>query len=202
MGNRRAAVEETRARILAAARELLTSSDRYAEFSIPGVARAADVVRVTVYNQFGSKAGLLEALSDDLARHGGLHQLAAVVTEGDPAAGIDRFVAVFTGFWQSDRLIIRRLRALAALDPELDKAIAGRDERRHNGARALVERLPEQGRRGGLDTDTAIDVLTELTSFETYDALADGYRTPDQTTALIVDLARRALGVSDPHQES
>lgn len=75
------------ARILAAAREVLTNSDRYAEFSIPGVARAADVARVTVYNQFGSKAGLLEALSDELARHGGLHQLAAVITDGDPRRG-------------------------------------------------------------------------------------------------------------------
>lgn len=111
-------------------------------------------------------------------------------------------MAVFTGFWQSDRLIIRRLRALAALDPELGKAIAGRDERRRNGARTLVQRLPEQGRRGGLDTPTAVDVLTELTSFETYDALADGHRTPDQATTLIADLARRALGVTNPRQES
>lgn len=202
MGKRQAAGQETRCRILAAARELLTSSDRYAEFSVPGVARAADVARVTVYNQFGSKAGLLEALSDELANHGGLRQLAAVVTEGDPAAGVGRLVAVFTGFWQSDRLVIRRLRALAALDPDLEKAIAARDDRRRHAARTLLERLPDQGRGGGLDTDTAVDVLTELSSFETYDALATENRTSDQVTAVITDLARRALGISGPLQES
>jgi len=198
MGKRQAAVDETRARILTAARDVLTSSGRYAEFSIPGVARAADVARVTVYNQFGSKTGLLEALSDELASRGGLHRVATIVTEGDPAAAIGRFVAVFTGFWQSDRLVIRRLRALAALDPELEKAIAGRDERRRNGARRLVQRLPAHGQGGGLDTDTAVDVLAELTSFETYDALADADRTPDEATAVITDLAHRALGVANP----
>lgn len=201
MGKRHAAVQATRARILAAAREVLTSSDRYTEFSIPGVARSADVARVTVYNQFGSKAGLLEALSDELAHHGGLHQLAAIVSEGDPTAGMDRFVAVFTGFWQSDRLVIRRLRALAALDPELEKAIAARDERRRHGARTLLERLPDQARRADLDLHMAVDVLTALTSFETYDALATENRTPEQATAVITDLAHRALGTADPARE-
>ena len=70
LGQRQAATDETRARILAAARELLAASDGLTGFSIEAVARQADVARMTVYYQFGSKPGLLEALFDDLAARG------------------------------------------------------------------------------------------------------------------------------------
>ena len=198
MGKRQAAVEQTRARILAAARAVLTGSDRYTEFSVPGVARAADVARVTVYNQFGSKAGLLEALSDDLARAGGLTELTTVFDEPDPRMAVSRFITAFIRFWESDRLLIRRLRALAALDPELEKAIAGRDERRRRGARAVVRRLTSSVRPGGLDPESAVDVLTTLTSFETYDALAGDHRRGDEVAALVERLARAVLDLADP----
>src|ERR1700736_1948776 len=84
LGQRQAATEQTRARIIAAARELLIASDGFSGFSIDAVARQADVARMTVYHQFGSKIGLLEALSDSLAAHGGMEQLASAFRERDP----------------------------------------------------------------------------------------------------------------------
>src|SRR5712691_10076273 len=62
LGQRKAASEQTRARILAAVRALLMAPDGYSRFSIETVARQADVARMTVYHQFGSKLGLLEGL--------------------------------------------------------------------------------------------------------------------------------------------
>lgn len=59
LGQRQAATEKTRARIISAARELLMESTGYTGFSIDAVARQADVARMTVYHQFGSKIGLL-----------------------------------------------------------------------------------------------------------------------------------------------
>src|SRR6266568_8038011 len=76
LGQRQAATELTRARILNAARELLMSSNGYSHFSIDAIARQADVARMTVYHQFGSKIGLLEGLCDSLAASGGMEQLA------------------------------------------------------------------------------------------------------------------------------
>src|SRR5215472_15221569 len=76
LGQRQASTEQTRARIIAAARELLVARNGFSGFSIDAVARQADVARMTVYYQFGSKIGLLEALSDSLATHGGMEQLA------------------------------------------------------------------------------------------------------------------------------
>jgi AcrR family transcriptional regulator len=43
------------------------SPDGYARFSIEAMALQADVARMMVYHQFGSKIGLLEALCDTLA---------------------------------------------------------------------------------------------------------------------------------------
>ena len=60
---RQRAVDEGRERIVLAARALLEADDDE-PFSIDAVARRAGVARMTVYNQFGSKTGLLEALFD------------------------------------------------------------------------------------------------------------------------------------------
>src|SRR5713101_5406230 len=80
---RRAAAAETRARILAAARTLLGGGKDLPPFSLDGVARQAGVTRLTVYNQFESKRGLLEAVFDDMAQRGGLSELPAVFAEAD-----------------------------------------------------------------------------------------------------------------------
>src|SRR5260370_38951822 len=84
LGQRKVLTEQARARILTAARELLMASDGFSGFSIDAVARQADVARMTVYHQFGSKIGLLEALSDSLAAHGGMEQLASAFRPQEP----------------------------------------------------------------------------------------------------------------------
>ena len=77
-------VEAGRERIVAAARDLLEDDDAEG-FSIDAVARRAGVARMTIYNQFESKAGLLEALFDSLAARGPLGQIADVLKHGGPA---------------------------------------------------------------------------------------------------------------------
>src|SRR5437868_652736 len=64
LGQRQTTIEQTRARIVAAARELLATPGGIAGFTIDAVAAQAGVARMTVYNQFASKIGLLEALFD------------------------------------------------------------------------------------------------------------------------------------------
>ena len=55
---RQQAVDAGRDRVVTAARELL-EGDEAEGFSLDAVARRAGVSRMTVYNQFGSKAGVL-----------------------------------------------------------------------------------------------------------------------------------------------
>jgi AcrR family transcriptional regulator len=71
LGQRQTTTDQTRARIIAATRELLAANDLFSGFSVEVVARQAGVARMKVYYQFGSKPGLLEALCDSLARQGG-----------------------------------------------------------------------------------------------------------------------------------
>jgi AcrR family transcriptional regulator len=196
LGQRQAATAQTRARILAAARALLTADEGFAGFSIDAVARRADVARMTVYYQFGSRVGLLEALSDDLAARGGMERLADAFRRPDALAALEEFIAVFGRFWAADRLVTRRLRALAALDSDFAQVIRARDERRREGLRVLVQRLGKQhGQLASEANDEAVAVLHMLTSFESFDTLAGTTCSPVDITLLVQQLARAALGL-------
>jgi len=169
LGKREDAIGQGRRRILDAAREQLRTAAAYPGFTVEAVARRADVARATVYYQFGSKAGLLEAICDDLAEAGGMANLAYVFTNPDPSAAIGGFITAFAGFWAADRVVMRRLRALAALDPDVGAVIAARDQRRREGLAVLVGRLPAGAGPGAQE---AVQVLYALTSFESFDTLA------------------------------
>jgi AcrR family transcriptional regulator len=198
LGQRQAASAQTRARILAAAHELLTAPDDFSGFSVDAVARQADVARMTVYYQFGSKVGLLEALSDDLAARGGMEQLAAAFRLPDPLDALAAFIAIFVRFWTADRLATRRLRALAALDADFEQVIRARDERRREGLRVLVGRIATHP-DGSLHrpVEDAVDLLHTLTSFESFDTLAGDGRSADDVTLLLQGLARDVLTLHD-----
>ena len=84
LGQRQAVIDESRRRVLDAARELLAGPGGYQAFTVDAVARRADVARATVYYQFRSKTGLLEALCDDLAGSGETSDLPGAFTEADP----------------------------------------------------------------------------------------------------------------------
>src|SRR6201995_5707116 len=129
LGKRREAIDQSRQQVLAAARSLLAEPGGSA-FTVDAVARRADVARATVYYQFGSRSGLLEAVCDHLADLGGMDGLPAAFTDPDPRRGLDVFVGCFGRFWAADRAATRRLRALAALDPEVGAGVAGRGGRR------------------------------------------------------------------------
>ena len=198
LGQRQAATEQTRTRILTATRELLMASDGFSGFSIDAVARQADVARMTVYHQFGSKIGLLEALSDSLAAHGGMEQLANAFRRSEPLDALDEYITVFSRFWDSDRLVTRRLRALAALDADFEQVIRARDERRRQGLRVLVQRLVEKhGRPAPEAVEEVINVLYTLIGFESFDTLAGSTRSIEEVTPIVRRLAHAALGLNE-----
>src|SRR5216683_5416454 len=191
LGQRQAATEQTRTRIIQAARELFMAPDGFSNFSIDSVARQADVARMTVYHQFGSKVGLLEALCDSLAASGGMEQLASAFRRPQPLDALDEYITVFGRFWESDRLVTRRLRGLAALDADFEQVIRARDERRRTGLRVIVGRLVEKSGQPALAAlDEVIDVLYTLTSFETFDMLAGSTRTIEEVTPVVRRIAR------------
>src|SRR5215475_3351487 len=99
---RDAATAQTRERIVTAAATILGTAEGIHDFSLEAVAKAAGVTRLTVYNQFGSRRAVLEAVFDQVALRGGLHRLAEAVALADPHAAIDEVIAIFCAFWSFD----------------------------------------------------------------------------------------------------
>ena len=197
--SRAAASQRTRDRILTATRTILASDEGVAVFSLEAVARAAGVTRVTVYNQFGSKRGLVEALSDDLAVRAEIGaRLGAAFRSADALEALDTLIDAFAHFWTGDRVIIRRLHGIAALDPDIGRSDADRNRRRRDALTVLLRRLQvERGLPQADALEPIVDLLQMLTSFEAMDQLAGDDRTPAAVAPVIRRLAREALGVGE-----
>lgn len=196
LGKRQGQIDESRRRVIDAARALLAEAGSYRDFTIDAVAKKADVAKATIYYQFESKTGLLEAVCDALAEDGGMSQLSAAFTEPDPATALRLFIETFGGFWDVDRAAMRRLRALAALDPEVGAVISARDDRRGAGLRVLVGRLVDDGiAKSGIDPEDLVRMLQVLTSFETFDGLAKPGSALTSVVADVVKLAEASVGV-------
>jgi AcrR family transcriptional regulator len=196
LGRRQAAVDQTRTSILTAAGALLVARGG-ADFSIDSVARRARVTRATVYQRFGSRPKLLEALFDDLARRGGMGDLANAFGQPDSDQALARFIATFGRFWTAHRPIHRRLLALGALDAGLERTLQARQEWRREGLRVIVARLRERYGRPAADAQNeTIDLLFTLTSFQTFDVLAGPKRTPAEVAPILLRAARAVLGLT------
>jgi AcrR family transcriptional regulator len=198
MGKREAAASQTRTRILEAARQLLANESE-TELGMEAIARRADVSRLTIYYQFKSRPGLLEALYDHLATRGNMRRMAEVFHEADPSVALEKLVRTFVGFWSSDPVVIRRLRGMATLDTEIDQGIRARDARRQHAAREILRRtvLGRNKRLTPVEQNLAADVLSMLTSFESYDALARAGHNQGAIIATLTRMARAAVNSAD-----
>jgi AcrR family transcriptional regulator len=177
---RDAATDVTRTRIVAAARRLLTGGKDLPAFSLEAVAREAGVTRLTVYNQFESKRGLVEAVFDDIAERGGLFELRSVMADTDAMSSLRRVVAVFCRFWASHDRALAKLAGMTKLDRDIAASLKQRTERRRQVLAALVKRLPRVHEAADL-----VDILFALTSFETFEALSVRQRSAAAVELLI-----------------
>ncbi len=187
---RDAAADETRARIIAAARTLLGGGKDLPAFSLDGVARQAGVTRLTVYNQFESKRGLLEAVFDDMAQRGGLFELQAVFAEADADQALRRFVSVFCHFWATHGAVMPKFHAVIKLDDEIATSLNERAERRRPALAVLVKKLMPGTGKANADL---IDVLFALTSFEMFQALSVRNRSAKSVETLVYSLVKQAV---------
>ena len=138
-----AAATQTRQRIVAAAATILGTAEGIRGFSLQAVAKKADVTRLTVYNQFGSRRALLEAVFDERAARGGLHRVAEVMAGSDPQAGLMQVIVIFCDFWSFDPDTLGLLHAAGASDPEFGASVRERNERRRSLLSVLVRRIAQ-----------------------------------------------------------
>lgn len=185
---RDAAADVTRTRIMQASRRLLTGGKDLPAFSLDAVAREAGVTRLTVYNQFESKRGLLEAVFDDIAERGGLFELRSVMADADAMSSLRRVVAVFCRFWASHDRTLAKLAGMTKLDRDIAASLKQRTERRRGVLTVLVKRL-----RPAREPADLVDILFALTSFETFEALSVRQRSAAAVEALVWQLVEESV---------
>jgi len=190
------AASETRARIVAAAAEVLGATP-YAPFSLESVARMAGVTRLTVYNQFGGRRAVLEAVFDETASTAGLDRLGEAITVPDPHQALALVVERFCAFWEAGRQTHRRLQAARAVDPDLDEALRERNERRRRLLGVIVDRLAQRGAVRSEAAPDLVDVLHVLTGLHVFADLAER-RSAETAHQLIWQMADSALRRAGP----
>jgi AcrR family transcriptional regulator len=172
---RDSAAAQKRRDVIDAAAHFLREEPSVAKFSLDAIAKRAGVTRLTVYNQFGSRSGLLEAVFDGIARRGGLSRLSDAISDPDPGLGLDRLVEIFCGFWSGDAAI-GRLQDAGASDSEFGLAVQQRNERRRPCIREILQRIhPKQA--PVLERDS-VDLVFALTSYAVYRSLSIGRKAP------------------------
>jgi AcrR family transcriptional regulator len=194
LGRRAEAIEETRQRILAATREVLVRND-YRSTSLDEIARAADVARATVYYQFGSKRGLLEAVVSDIEQRAGQAAVRDAVELADPVDALRQAFLSGCRFWAAEHALVRRLTGLAAVDTEIKRVITEVQRHRLPLLTGLVERLSAARRLStSVPPGRALDVLWMLSSFEAFDQLFAERQLPvDEVAEALADVAVRAV---------
>ena len=188
---RAAAAAKKRDRVIDAAARSLREDASIASFSLEAVAKAAGVTRLTVYHQFGSRRGLLEAVFDGIARQGGLTEIADAMAMSDPHAALDRLVEIFCAFWNRDPAV-GRLHEAMATDPEFAQALIGRNERRRKTVNVLIGRMAGKTALPRARRD-AVDLIFALTSFAMF-AMLRTDRSVEEVCALVKSACHGALG--------
>ena len=191
LGKRLEQMDESRAAILRAAQAQLAAKG-YRRLTMEGLAAESGVTRQTIHNLFGTKTGVLEAVFDLIALESGMERMREVMMLPPGDAQLERFVGVFCGFWAKNRLVIRRVHGIGAIDAEFGAVIEARNKRRRMAASRIVQTT---GRIG--DTKQCATMLAALTSFEFFDALAESCGSETEAEAMVLRLARSALALRD-----
>lgn len=203
LGKRLEQMDQSRIAVLQAARVQLEAHG-YRQLTMGSLATATGLTRQTIHNLFGTKAAILEALFDLIAVDGGLTSMRDAMTQPTPQAMLARFVEIFCRFWASNRILIRRIHGIGAIDPDFGAVLEARNQRRLTLATRITRQLsPRETPQLTIARNAA--TLAALTSFEFYDSLVENLPpTADSATPqnILLDLVQRLFAESTPTHPS
>jgi AcrR family transcriptional regulator len=179
-------------RVLDAADELVRA-DAFHLATMDELARRAGVSRATVFSRFGSKLGVLEALS--VRCEGGPEMLALRTALGldDPVEALEATIAATCALWETQGAILGQLKAIVVLEPDASALIAAQREDQRQSLTQLTARLARgPGLRADVTRPRAVATLHMLTSLESYRELRSSL-SEGQARDTIVALARTLL---------
>src|SRR5918995_2253452 len=105
-------------RVLEAA-ERLIEEDAFHSATMDELAAAAGVSRATVFNRFGSKLGVLQALFTRCMQSPEMTALQGALDIEDPLAALDEVIDAACVTWEAHGFIHEQLQAIVVLEPDL-----------------------------------------------------------------------------------
>src|SRR5262249_27923678 len=167
-GHGPAASARTVGRVLDAAAALV-AEDGFHTATMDDLARRAGVARATVFARFGSKLGVLEALSLRCAGGPEMRAVREAQAVEDPVAAVDALLAAGCDLWEKEGHIMVQLKAIVVLEPDASAIIDPQYDDQRRGMEALARGLQRAGRlREGWSVTRATAALHALTSVETF----------------------------------
>ncbi len=157
----------SRDKVLEAAENLILSGG-FAQATVSELAEKADVSRATVFSRFGSKLGVLEALSVRCAGGPQMRAIRAAVAIPDPVESVLAMIVAGCEHWELQGHILLTLKAVSELEPG---AIALVDEQRRDQRESMeqiVRGLEREDRLNGLTRTQAVAALHLVTSVESF----------------------------------
>jgi AcrR family transcriptional regulator len=140
---------------------------------VTAIARHAGVAIQTIYDQFGSKGGLLIAVLGDVQRSLGLFaSFRAVFQSADGEEAMRRMIATTISFWDRAWPYVAFMLRSRRIDPVVAREMTYIDRLRLAHFWAITRRLEDEGRlRAGLTADAAATEAFALTIPAVYEEL-------------------------------
>ncbi|HEX2303073.1 MAG TPA: helix-turn-helix domain-containing protein [Gaiella sp.] len=181
-------------RVLEAAERLMREGAFHLA-TVDELAAAAGVSRATVFNRFGSKLGVVQALFTRAMEGPEMDAIRAALELDDPVAALEAAIEASCAIWESYAFIHEQLQAIVVLEPDASALVDQQREQQRAELQALTRRLSRARRlRPGLGEARAAATLHMLTSLETFLWLRrDHVLSLRQTHETIAELARTLL---------
>jgi AcrR family transcriptional regulator len=180
---------QTVERVLDAAVELV-EEDAFHTATMEDLAQRAGVSRATLFTRFGSKLGVLEALSTRCAGGPEMRAIRAALDVEDPVEAIHALVEASANLWETQGYILSQLKAIVVLEPDASALIEEQYDDQRTSTEALVRRAARAGRlAAGWNETRAAAALHAAMSVESFLLLRRDYglslaRTKETVAAL------------------
>jgi AcrR family transcriptional regulator len=196
--NGRRASAQTMDRVLDAAAELV-SEDAFHTATMDDLAARAGVSRATVFSRFGSKVGVLEALSLRCAGSPEMRAIRDAHALEDPVEAVNAAIDAACNHWEKQGFILIQLKAIVVLEPEASALIEAQQQEQRAGKQQLARGLARAGRlRPGWTQPKAAAALHTLTSVETFLQLRREHGLPlSQVKGTLKELAQTMIADRD-----
>ena len=177
------------------AAERLIREGEFHSTTVEALAEEAGISRATVFNRFGSKLGVLEALVERCFTGPEMRAIKQALKVEDPVTALEATIEASCAIWEAQGFIVEHLYAIVVLEPGAAVLINEVEADQRSDLHGLTRRLARSDRlRPGLGEARAAATLHMLTSLETFLRLRRAYGLSlRQTRETIAELALTLL---------